>query len=134
MKFLPITTWLPHYDRTWFRPDIIAALTTWALVVPQAIAYGQLAGLPAQAGLYTAFAALLAYAFFGTSRQLVVSPTSSTAIISAALIAPLATGNTGNMLPFRLCWLCWWERYLSPLVCCTWALFPSLSLHRFRSA
>lgn len=91
--FLPILTWLPQYQREWLRFDIIAALTTWALVVPQAIAYGQLAGLPAEAGLYAAFAGLLAYALFATSRHLVVSPTSSTAIVSAALVAPLAAGS-----------------------------------------
>jgi high affinity sulfate transporter 1 len=92
-NLLPIRTWLPQYERGWLRYDLIAALTTWALVVPQAIAYGQLAGLPAQAGLYAAFAALLAYALFATSRHLVVSPTSSTAIVSAALVAPLAMGD-----------------------------------------
>lgn len=95
-SYLPIRTWLPQYSRAWLRPDVVAALTTWALVVPQAIAYGQLAGLPAQAGLYTAFAALLAYGIFGTSRHLVVSPTSSTAIVSAALIAPMAMGDAGQ--------------------------------------
>jgi high affinity sulfate transporter 1 len=89
----PIRTWLPGYKRDWLRGDVIAALTTWALVVPQAIAYGQIAGLPPQAGLFTAFAGLLGYALFGTSRQLVVSPTSATAAISAALIAPLALGD-----------------------------------------
>lgn len=92
-RFLPILTWLPRYQREWLRFDVIAGLTTWALVVPQAIAYGQLAGLPPQAGLFTAFASLLAYALFATSRHLVVSPTSSTAIVSAALVAPLAAGS-----------------------------------------
>jgi sulfate permease, SulP family len=72
---------------------VVAALTTWALVVPQAIAYAQIAGLPPQAGLFTAFAGLLGYALLGTSRQLVVSPTSSTAAISAALVAPVAMGD-----------------------------------------
>jgi MFS superfamily sulfate permease-like transporter len=92
-RFLPVLTWLPRYQREWLRYDVIAGLTTWALVVPQAIAYGQLAGLPPQAGLFTAFASLLGYALFATSRHLVVSPTSSTAIISAALVAPLAAGS-----------------------------------------
>jgi len=72
---------------------VVAALTTWALVVPQAIAYAQIAGLPPQAGLFTAFAGLLGYALLGTSRQLVVSPTSSTAAISAALVASVAMGD-----------------------------------------
>jgi sulfate permease, SulP family len=85
--------WLRHYRRAWLRSDVVAALTTWALVVPQAIAYAQIAGLPPQAGLFAAFAGLLGYALFGTCRQLIVSPTSSTAAISAAIVAPVAVGD-----------------------------------------
>jgi SulP family sulfate permease len=92
-RFVPALDWLAYYRRGWLRGDVVAALTTWALVVPQAIAYAQIAGLPPQAGLFTAFAGLLGYALLGTSRQLVVSPTSSTAAISAALVAPVAMGN-----------------------------------------
>lgn len=85
--------WLRHYRRAWLGGDVVAALTTWALVVPQAIAYAQIAGLPPQAGLFAAFAGLLGYGLFGTCRQLVVSPTSSTAAISAAVVAPVALGD-----------------------------------------
>jgi SulP family sulfate permease len=85
--------WLRHYRRAWLGGDVVAALTTWALVVPQAIAYAQIAGLPPQAGLLAAFAGLLGYGLFGTCRQLVVSPTSSTAAISAAIVAPVALGD-----------------------------------------
>jgi MFS superfamily sulfate permease-like transporter len=85
--------WLRHYRRDWLRGDVVAALTTWALVVPQAIAYGQIAGLPPQAGLFAAFAGLLGYGLLGTCRQLIVSPTSSTAAISAAIVAPVALGD-----------------------------------------
>jgi sulfate permease, SulP family len=90
---LPALDWLGHYRRAWLRGDLVAALTTWALVVPQAIAYSQIAQLPPQAGLFAAFAGLLGYALFGSSRQLVVSPTSATAAISAALVAPVAMGD-----------------------------------------
>lgn len=89
-------SWLKGYDRSWLRFDVIAALTTWALVVPQSIAYGQIAGLPPQAGLFTAFGSLLGYALLGTSRQLIVSPASATAAISASLIAPLALGDAAR--------------------------------------
>jgi MFS superfamily sulfate permease-like transporter len=82
---------------------VVAALTTWALVVPQAIAYAQIAGLPPQAGLFTAFAGLLGYALLGTSRQLVVSPTSSTAAISAALVAPSPWATGAASGPRRPC-------------------------------
>ena len=90
---MPAVGWLRHYRRAWLRGDLVAALTTWALVVPQAIAYAQIAGLPPQAGLFAAFAGLLGYGLFGTCRQLIVSPTSSTAAISAAIVAPVALGN-----------------------------------------
>lgn len=88
-RYLPIAGWLPQYDKTWFKSDLVAGLTIWALVVPQAIAYAQIAGLPPQAGVFASFAAPLGYALFGTSRQLVCSPTSATAAISAALVAPV---------------------------------------------
>ena len=90
---MPGLGWLRHYRRAWLRGDLVAALTTWALVVPQAIAYAQIAGLPPQAGLFAAFAGLLGYGLFGTCRQLIVSPTSSTAAISAAIVAPVALGD-----------------------------------------
>ena len=53
---MPAVDWLRHYRRAWLRGDVVAALTTWALVVPLAIAYAQIAGLPPQAGLFAAFA------------------------------------------------------------------------------
>ena len=93
---LPILAWVPTYRRSWLRYDLIAGLTVWALVVPQAIAYAQIAGLPPQAGVFASFAAPLGYALFGTSRQLIVSPTSATAAISAALVAPLVVGDVGR--------------------------------------
>jgi sulfate permease, SulP family len=91
--WLPIVAWLPRYERAWLRDDLLASLTVWALVVPQSIAYAQIAGLPPQSGLYATFAGLLGYAILGTSRQLVVSPTSSTAAISASLVAAMAVGR-----------------------------------------
>ena len=68
----------------------MAAVSVWALLVPQSLAYATLAGVPVQYGLYTAFAALLAYAVFGTSRQLVQGPSATVAAVSAAAITPLA--------------------------------------------
>jgi MFS superfamily sulfate permease-like transporter len=85
---LPVATWLPGYQREWFKSDLIAGLTVWALVVPQAIAYAQIAGLPPEAGVFASFAAPLGYALSGTSRQLICGPTSATAAISAALVGP----------------------------------------------
>lgn len=89
--YMPALVWLPHYDRNWLRPDIIAGLTLWGLVVPEAMAYAGIANLPPQAGLYTLLASLLIYALFGTSRHLVVQATSATA-------APLASTVLGLTL------------------------------------
>ena len=71
-RYLPILGWLPALrPRAGSRADAVAGLSVWALLVPQSLAYATLAGVPVQYGLYTAFAALLAYPLFGTSRQLV---------------------------------------------------------------
>jgi sulfate permease, SulP family len=91
--WLPAVGWLRRYRREWLRRDLLAALTVWALVVPQGIAYAELAGLPPQAGLFATIAGLVGYALLGTSRQLMVSPTSSTAAISGALVATVAVGD-----------------------------------------
>ncbi len=86
-RYLPILGWFPKYDRSWLRFDVIAGLTLWGLVVPEAMAYAGIAGLPPQAGLYTLLAALLVYALFGTSRHLVAQATSATAALLASSVA-----------------------------------------------
>jgi high affinity sulfate transporter 1 len=88
--------WLPGYRRGWLLPDVVAGLVIWSVVVPQAVAYAQIAGLPPQAGLMAAPGALIAYALLGTSRTLVVGATTSTAAVSAAAVGPLAAGDTGR--------------------------------------
>ena len=88
-RFIPILDWLPKYDRKWLHPDIIAGITVWGLVIPEGIAYAGLAGLPAQAGLYTILASLAAYAIFGTSRQMIVAGTSASAVLLASTVADL---------------------------------------------
>ena len=88
--YLPILSWPPSYQRSWLRFDLIAGLTVWAVVVPEAVAYAQLAGVPAQAGLFAAPFLLLGYALFGTSRQLMVGATSASAIMLAGTVAAQA--------------------------------------------
>jgi MFS superfamily sulfate permease-like transporter len=88
--YLPILAWLPSYQRSWLRFDLIAGLTVWAVIVPEAVAYAQLAGVPAQAGLFAAPFLLLGYALFGTSRQLMVGATSASAVMLAGTVAALA--------------------------------------------
>src|SRR5512144_1946186 len=87
MRFIPILAWLPRYDRAWLSLDVIAGFTLWGMVVPEAMAYAGIAGLPPQAGLYTLVASLLVYALFGTSRHLSVGPTSATSALLASSVA-----------------------------------------------
>jgi high affinity sulfate transporter 1 len=96
-RFIPILSWLPHYDRSWLAVDIVAGLTLWGLVVPEAMAYAGIAGLPPQAGLYTLLAALLIYAILGTSRHLVVQATSATAALLASAVAAALVASAADV-------------------------------------
>ena len=97
-RYVPITAWLPTYAREFLRSDIISGVTVWGVMVPVAMAYAQMAGVPPEAGLYAAFAALLAYAIFGTSRHLKVTASSTMAVMSAAVIAAIAGGDPARYL------------------------------------
>ena len=79
-----VPDWISGYQRDWLRPDVIAGLTTAAVVIPKAMAYATIAGLPVQVGLYTAFLPMVIYAVLGTSRPLSVSTTTTLAILTAA--------------------------------------------------
>jgi high affinity sulfate transporter 1 len=84
---------LRDYPREWLRPDVIAGLTAAAVVVPKAMAYATIAGLPVQIGLYTAFVPMVIYALLGTSRPLSVSTTTTIAILTASALATAAPGG-----------------------------------------
>lgn len=84
---------LRGYRRSFIRPDVIAGLTVWAVLVPEALAYAAIAGVPAVVGLYAAVPALVLYAAAGSSRHLVVGPMSATAALSAAIVGPVAGDN-----------------------------------------
>ena len=93
-SFLPIIDWLPKYDRSWIQSDLIAALTVWALLVPEAMAYAGIAGMPPEAGLYAAPLALIGYALFGTSKHLNVGPSSTVAALSFSVASGFAVSGT----------------------------------------
>jgi len=93
-RFLPILNWLPGYERAWLRGDILAGLTVLALLIPEGMAYAEIAGMPPQTAFYAAPIGLLLYAIFGTSRQLVVAVSAVIATMSAATIAPLAAAGS----------------------------------------
>jgi SulP family sulfate permease len=80
---------LHGYQRGWVRGDLIAGVTVWAVLVPEALAYASIAGVSPVVGLYAAPGALILYAALGSSRQLIVGPMSATAALSAATVAAL---------------------------------------------
>lgn len=82
-----------HYQRSWLRGDVLAGLTVTAYLIPQVMAYATLAGLPAAAGLWAVVVALSVYIFVGSSRKLSVGPESTTALMTVAVIAPMALGD-----------------------------------------
>lgn len=86
--------WLRGYSRRWLTRDLVAGLTLWALVVPEAMAYASIAGVPAQFGLYSVPLAVLAYAWLGSSERLFVGPSSTLAALTATVVAPLAAAAT----------------------------------------
>src|SRR5512139_1941176 len=97
-RFLPIAGWLPQYKRSWARSDVVAGLTIVALLVPEGMAYAQLAGVPPEAAFYAAPIGLLMFAIFGTSRQLVVAVSSAIATMSFATISLIAQPNTTEFI------------------------------------
>jgi sulfate permease, SulP family len=91
--YLPALGWLRSYRRPWLRGDLAAGVTTAAVVIPQAMAYATIAGLPVQTGLYVATVPMLVYALLGTSRPLSVSTTSTLSALTAAGVAQAAGGD-----------------------------------------
>jgi len=90
---VPSLQWLRDYRKEWLRPDILAGLTTAAVVIPKAMAYATIAGLPIQVGLYTVLVPMVIYAVLGTSRPLSVSTTTTIAILAAAELGEVAPGG-----------------------------------------
>lgn len=82
-----VLAWVRGYQREWLRGDLTAGALVAALAVPQSLGYAAIAGVPVQVGLYAVPVALLAYALFGTSRQLVVGPVSTVSVLSGSLVA-----------------------------------------------
>ncbi|WP_440008961.1 SulP family inorganic anion transporter [Halomicrococcus sp. SG-WS-1] len=88
--------WLPQYDMAWLRLDIVAGITVAAAVIPEGLAYASLANLPPQTGLYAGLMAVGVYLFLGTSRQVIVGPTSALAILLASGVGSVAAGNVAS--------------------------------------
>ena len=93
-KYVPITKWLPIYNKSWLTKDVIAGLSVWALMVPQSLGYASISGVPVQYGLYAAGIGLIVYAIFASSRHVVTGPSSTVAAVSGAAV--LSAGATGT--------------------------------------
>ncbi len=97
-QVLPILGWGSRYQRNDLRSDLAAGLTVGAMLVPQAMAYALLAGLPPEVGLYAATVPVVVYALFGTSRQLAVGPVAIVSLLTASALAPLVEEGSAGYL------------------------------------
>lgn len=97
-SWIPALFWLRDYPRASLGLDLVAGLSLAAFAIPESLAYASLAQLPPVTGLYCYLAAGLAYALFGTSRQLAVGPTSALAIVIAAGVAARSGGDPAKLV------------------------------------
>jgi high affinity sulfate transporter 1 len=97
---------LRGYQGSWFKADLVAGLTAAAIVIPKAMAYATIAGLPVQVGLYTAFIPMVVYALLGTSSVLSVSSTTTIAILGAAALGEVTQANSAASLGAATAMLC----------------------------
>jgi sulfate permease, SulP family len=97
-SYLPILEWGPGYSRQSMVNDMVVALIVSIMLIPQSLAYAQLAGLPPEIGLYASMAPLILYAIFGTSRSLSVGPVAVTSLMTLAAVAPIAAQGTPEYL------------------------------------
>ncbi|SHO42679.1 SulP family inorganic anion transporter [Desulfopila aestuarii] len=97
-RFIPGVKTFIHYQRSYLRNDFLAGLSVAAVALPVGIAYAEIAGVPAVYGIYSAILPLLAYAIFGSSRQLITGPDAATCLMVAAAVSPMAGGNPQHYL------------------------------------
>jgi SulP family sulfate permease len=97
-QYVPIISWARSYDRKWLRDDLISGVVVGMIMIPVAMAYAQMAGVPPQAGLYAAIVGMTAYAVFATSRHLKITTSSTMSIMSLAVVAPLAAGDPAMLM------------------------------------
>ena len=91
--YIPIIQWFPQYHSGLLKGDLIAGITLASFVVPESMAYATLAGVPSYYGIYCCLAGGLLFAFFTTSQQVAVGPTSATSLMIGTTVATLAGGD-----------------------------------------
>ncbi|MCI5223542.1 MAG: SulP family inorganic anion transporter, partial [Candidatus Electrothrix sp. AR4] len=101
-KFFPFLLWFKGYKPELFKLDLIAGITVALVLIPQSMAYAQLAGLPAYYGLYAAFLPPMVAALFGSSRQLGTGPVAVVSLMSAASLEPLATAGSPEFIAYSI--------------------------------
>jgi len=97
-RYLPILEWGAQYNRTTLVSDLIVGVIVTMMLIPQSLAYAQLAGLPPEVGLYASIAPLILYAIFGTSRTLAVGPVAVASLMTAAAVSQVAKQGTPEYL------------------------------------
>jgi sulfate permease, SulP family len=122
MKAVPMPTWVRGYERTWLRGDVIAGITVTAYLIPQVMAYAEVAGVPPGATLWAAVGGLTVYVVLGSSRQLSVGPESTTALMTATALGSLVAAGDDRVplaaalaLMVGLCCLVGWVLRLGAL-------------------
>jgi high affinity sulfate transporter 1 len=95
---LPISQWLPRYERDWLGLDLVAGVTLAAYAIPVSLAYASLAGLPPQMGLYCYLAGGLGYVLLGSARHLAIGPTSAMSLLLGVSLAELAAGDANRLV------------------------------------
>ena len=92
-RLIPIVGWLPSYDRSLLRGDLVAGIVVTALIVPKNLGYAGIAGIPLQNGLYAAAAGAIVYALFCTSRQISTGPSSGLAAVAGGAVLATSLGG-----------------------------------------
>ena len=101
-RIFPFLEWFKDYDANKFKIDFLAGLTVALVLIPQSMAYAQLAGLPAYYGLYAAFLPPMVAALFGSSRQLATGPVAIVSLMTAAALEPLATAGSPAFISYTV--------------------------------
>ena len=101
-KILPFIEWFKDYSLGKFKIDFLAGLTVALVLIPQSMAYAQLAGLPAYYGLYAAFLPPMIASLFGSSRQLATGPVAVVSLMTAASLEPLASAGSEAFIAYAI--------------------------------
>ena len=101
-RLFPFLGWFEHFNAATIRSDFVAGVTVALVLIPQSMAYAQLAGLPAYYGLYAAFLPPTVASLFGSSRQLATGPVAVVSLLTATTLEPLATAGSQQYIAYAV--------------------------------